>query len=81
MEEIKTALDAKIDTLSLFIEQDSRRDVAQDRDLRRIIHQRFRTVEQKVKESSDKVESLDAKLNTVLSILQGGGSNAALNAK
>ena len=38
MEEIKTALDAKIDSLSSSIEQNSKRDIAQDRDLRRIIH-------------------------------------------
>ena len=76
MEEIKETLNFKIDSLSEYIEQNSKRDVAQDRDLRRIIHQRFRTVEQKVKESSDKVESLDSeiknldsKLNTVIGLL------------
>ena len=48
MEEIKITLEAKIDSMWDFIEKNFKRDVAQDTDLRRIIHQRFRAVEQKV---------------------------------
>ena len=58
MEEIKTTLDAKIDSLWAFFEKNFKRDVAQDADLRRIIHQRFRTVEQKVAESDAKFNQL-----------------------
>ena len=38
MEQIQSNLDAKIVELSEYIQQNAKRDVAQDRDFRRIVH-------------------------------------------